>query len=93
MFIGTLEIKIHINFSHSLKEKRMVKRSIIQRVKNKFNVSIAEVEDMDKHQLLVLGVSSVSNSKNKASEIIQNVYNFIELNVEGEIIDSFIEIL
>ncbi|MFA6939808.1 MAG: DUF503 domain-containing protein [Clostridiaceae bacterium] len=93
MIIGTGKIKLHINYSHSLKEKRMVVRSIKSRVVNKFNVSIAEVEDNDIHQIIVLGVASVSNSKSVADSEIQNVFNFIEDNFDVEVLDSYIEII
>lgn len=93
MIIGTGQIKLHISYSHSLKEKRMVVRSIKSRVINKFNVSIAEVEDNDIHQIIVLGVASVSNSRDVSDSIIQNVFNFIEDNFDVEILDSYIEII
>lgn len=93
MIIGTGKIKLHINYSHSLKEKRMVVRSIKSRVINKFNVSIAEVEDNDIHQIIVLGIAAVSNSREIADSTIQNVFNFIEDNFDTEVLDSYIEII
>ncbi|MDV3427756.1 MAG: DUF503 domain-containing protein [Bacillota bacterium] len=92
MIIGTAKIKLHINYSHSLKEKRMVVRSIKSRVINKFNVSIAEVEDNDIHQIIVLGLAAVSNSKSMADSEMQSVLNFIEDNFNVEVLDSYIEI-
>lgn len=86
MIIGTGKIVLHANWVHSLKEKRMIVRSIIDRVKNKFNVSIAEVEDLDLHQSIVLGVACVSNSTRHASSSIQSVIDFIEQNAEADII-------
>lgn len=93
MIIGTGKIKLHINYSHSLKEKRMVVRSIKSRVTNKFNVSMAEVEDNDIHQIIVLGTACVSNSRSMAESEIQNVFNYIEDNFDIEVLDSYIEIL
>jgi len=93
MIIGTGEIKLHINYSHSLKEKRMVVRSIKSRVINKFNVSIAETQENDIHQIIVLGIAAVSNSRDMAGSVIQNVFNFIEDNFDVEVSDSYIEII
>lgn len=92
MIIGTGKIKLHINYSHSLKEKRMVVRSIRDKVKNKFNVSICEVEENDIHQIIVFGLATVSNNKEGANSAIQNVFDYIEDNFEVEVIDLFIEI-
>ena len=93
MIIGTGEIHLHANWVHSLKEKRMIVKSITQRVKNKFNVSVAEVDDMDVHQSIVIGVACVSNSREQCASVIQNVMNFIEGNTEAEVLDIEIEIL
>ncbi|MGI6731123.1 MAG: DUF503 domain-containing protein [Anaerovoracaceae bacterium] len=87
MIIGILKIRIHIPWSHSLKEKRSVVKSICGRVKNKFNVSIAEVEEHDLHQIIVLGISYVTNDGAQAHRIGENVLNFIQSNTEGDIID------
>lgn len=83
MIIGTAKIHLYANWVHSLKEKRMIVRSIISKTKNKFNVSIAEVEMQDIHQSIVIGISCVSNSTKQADSIIQNLVNYIEGNTEA----------
>jgi uncharacterized protein len=93
MIVGTGRIYLYANWVHSLKEKRMIVNSIIQRVKNKFNVSIAEVENLDMHQSIVIGIACVSNSTSHSNTCIQNVIEFIENNTEAVIEDSIIEIL
>lgn len=93
MIIGTLKVHIIVPWSHSLKDKRMVLRSIITKVRNKFNVSIAEVEDQDLHQSIVLGIACVTNETSHANSILQKVIDYIGNNTEAEIIDTFIEIL
>lgn len=93
MIIGTAEIVIRVSWANSLKEKRMVARSILAKIKNKFNVSAAEVESMDEHKKLTIGIACVTNSNKKADEIINEVVNFIYDNTEGEVIDVFTEIL
>jgi uncharacterized protein YlxP (DUF503 family) len=93
MIIGTGKIHLHANWVHSLKEKRMIVKSLIAKVKNKFNVSVAEIEDMDLHLSIVIGVACVSNSSEHCQSTIQNVMNYIEQNTEAEILDIQIEIL
>ncbi|MDU1322677.1 MAG: DUF503 domain-containing protein [Clostridium botulinum] len=83
MIIGTAKIYLYANWVHSLKEKRMIVKSIISKTKNKFNVSIAEVEMQDIHQSIVIGIACVSNSTKQADSIIQNVVNYIEGNTES----------
>lgn len=87
MIIGILKIKIYIPWAHSLKEKRMVVKSLCAKVGNKFNVSIAEVEEQDTHQTIVLGVACVAGSAALADSICDNVLNFIESNTEGDIVN------
>lgn len=87
MVIGIAKVKIYAPWVHSLKEKRMVVKSLCSRVKNKFNVSIAEVEDQDIHQSIVLGFACVSNDNAHADQVIDTVIAFIEGNTEGEIIN------
>ncbi|ABS40194.1 DUF503 domain-containing protein [Clostridium botulinum] len=83
MIIGTAKIHLYANWVHSLKEKRMIVKSVISKTKNKFNVSIAEVEMQDVHQSIVIGIACVSNSTKQADSIIQNVVNYIEGNTEA----------
>jgi len=86
MVTGIVKIKIYVPWVHSLKEKRMIVKSICSRVRNKFNVSIAEVEDQDIHQSIVLGFACVTSSNAHADQIINTVLKFMEGNMEGEII-------
>jgi uncharacterized protein YlxP (DUF503 family) len=87
MVVGTVRIKIYAPWVHSLKEKRMVVKSLCAKVKNKFNVSIAEVEDQDLHQSIVLGIACITSSSAHADKILDTVINFIEGNTVGDIIN------
>lgn len=87
MIIGTATIKIHMPWVHSLKEKRMVVKSICAKVRNRFNVSIAEIEEQDIHQIAVFGVAGIAGDKAQADSIIDHVMNFIESNTEGEVVN------
>ncbi len=76
--MGTLTVRLHIPECHSLKEKRMVVRSLTDRVRRTFNVAIAEVDDQDTWQAATLGVACVSADSRHADEISQKVLRFIE---------------
>ena len=92
MIIGIGTIYLRANWVHSLKEKRMIVKSITAKVRNKFNVSIAEVENQDIHQSIVLGIASVSNDSRYANSVIQNVLDYIESNTEAVVEDITMEI-
>lgn len=92
MIIGSIDISLYAPFVHSLKEKRMVIKSIISKVRNKFNVSIAEVDHQDVHQTIVIGIVCVTNSTPNANSILNEVLNYIEYNFETNITDYNIEI-
>ncbi|NLN48581.1 MAG: DUF503 domain-containing protein [Clostridiales bacterium] len=85
MIIGAGKVYLYADWVHSLKEKRMVVKSIIDRVKNKYNVSIAEIENLDMHKSIVIGFACVSNSVRQSNSCIQNVVDYIEQNTDAVI--------
>ncbi|MDF2890357.1 MAG: hypothetical protein K0R80_724 [Clostridia bacterium] len=93
MIIGTGKIYLYASWVHSLKEKRMVVKSVIDKVKHRFNVSIAEIENLDMHQSIVIGIACVSNSTKHANSSIQNVIEYIEQNTDAVLENIEIEIL
>jgi uncharacterized protein YlxP (DUF503 family) len=94
MHIGVCTIRLRIPENGSLKDKRRVLKSITTRVRNKFNVSIAEVSDNDTWQIATLGITCVSNDKRHANEIISKVADYIaEARVEAEVLDFNTEII
>ncbi|MDP4143526.1 MAG: DUF503 domain-containing protein [Bacillota bacterium] len=93
MIIGTGKIYLSANWVHSLKEKRMVVKSIIDKVKHRYNISIAEVDSQDYHQSIVIGIACVSNDTRHANSSIQNVLDFIEQNTDASVENIEIEIL
>lgn len=76
--MGVCRITLHLPGCHSLKEKRQVVKSLMARVRNRFEVAIAEVEEQDRWQTAVLGVTCVSNSSQHADEVLGHVQRFIE---------------
>lgn len=93
MIIGACTLKLIIYDSNSLKDKRQIIRSIIDRIKSKFNVSIAEIELNDSWQRAVIGFACVSNSTNHANQIVSNVIKYIDEDSRVEIMEENIEIL
>jgi hypothetical protein len=78
MIIGSCTITLHIPAARSLKQKRQVVKSLLTRVRNQFNVSIAEVDSQDAWQVAVLGVACVSVSRQYAHGQLESVVRFIE---------------
>lgn len=93
MVIGTCSIQLYFSESGSLKRKRHFLKRIKDRVRNKFNVSIAEVEDNDLWQRSTLGVSTVANDRRFINEILSKVIKQIEGENGVEVLDYQIEIL
>ncbi len=80
MFIGSVVFDIYIPHAGSLKEKRMVIRSLKEKLKNKFNVSVSEVGDVEKWQTAQVAVVTVTPDKNQTEKVVQNIINFVEIN-------------
>lgn len=87
MIIGSCTVYLTADWCNSLKEKRMVVKSIIEKAKHKFNISIAEVDRQDVHKSIVIGFVCVTNQVRHADEIIDNVLNYIERNTDAVIDD------
>jgi len=94
MNVGVCRIDLRLPENLSLKGKRQVLKSITTRVRNKFNVSVAEVDNHDRWQLATIGICCVSNDNRYTNEVLSKVVNFvISCRFEVEILDYEIEIL
>ena len=94
MHIGVCRLKTHLPESGSLKAKRQVARSLTTRLRNQFNVAVAEVDDNDLWQRLTLGVCCVSNDSAHANEMLSRVVNFVEeFRGDLELLDYETEII
>ncbi len=92
MFVGVGQVELYIPDSGSLKSKRFVLKSIKTKIRNKFNVSIAEIENNDKWQRSSLGLAVVSNDRKIVDSTLSQAFNFIENDFRVEVIDHSIEI-
>ena len=87
MRVLNLKITLRASWVHSLKEKRMVVKSIVQWLKNKFNVSVGEVDEQDIHQIIVIGISAVCGDQKQVDSTLENLIDFVEENTDAEIIN------
>ena len=94
MNVGICRIKLRLPENTSLKGKRQILKSITIRVANKFNVSVAEVDDNDLLQVAAIGVCCVSNDGRQANSVLSKVADFvIRGRFDVEVLDYEIEIL
>ncbi len=85
---------LHLPESGSLKDKRQISRSLSARIRNTFNVAVAEVEDQDLWQRLTLAVCCVSTDSSHANEMVSNIVQFVqESNRDLELLDYETEII
>lgn len=90
--IAVLKVKLYAPWVHSLKEKRMVVKSLLAKLRNQFQISAAEVEDQDIHQSIVIGMAAVVPHNAQADSLMDAVVNFIERNTEAEMVKEEREI-
>src|SRR5262245_42840731 len=88
MIVGVCRLTLMAPESHSLKEKRMVLRSIKDRTRQKFNVAIAEVGAQDSWQEAVLGFAVVANEKTFVQEMVAKIVNYIDSLAMAKIVDE-----
>ena len=92
MIIATITFKLHAPWVHSLKEKRMIVKSILAKLQNRFHVSAAEIDEQDTHQIIVIGVAAIVPHNAQADSLMESISRFVEDNCEAEIIDEEREI-
>ncbi len=93
MVIGAMRIEMFLHDNQSLKGKRKVVKSVIGKVKHRFNVSISEVGSNDKWQIIELGVATAGNDRRHVDSSLTNVLAFIDSLYLAEIVDSKMEII
>ncbi len=94
MNVGVCRVKLRFPENLTLKGKRQVLKSITTRIRSKFNVSVAEVDDNNLWQLATLGICCVSNNKRYTNEVLSRAVDFIvNGRFQVEILDYEIEIL
>jgi len=85
MRVVVLTLTLYAPWVHSLKEKRMEIKSLLQRLRNKFNVSACETAKQDTIQTLVVSIAGIAADSSQADSIVDNILAFIEGNTEAEV--------
>ena len=92
MKILAITFRLYAPWVHSLKEKRMIVKSLIAKLQNRFHVSAAEIDEQDTHQIIVIGVAAIVPHNALADSLMDEISLFVEENTEAEILDEAREI-
>ena len=87
MYVLSAKLNFSISDAVSLKDKRQVRRSLIEKTRQRFNVSIAEVDAQDVHRTLVIGIAVVSSEMAHAQNSLDEIIRFMENNPYAELIE------
>ena len=87
MFVGIVRIELHLPGSASLKDKRSVVRSLKQRIRQRVQAAVAEVDHQDLWQRAALGVAVVSGERRQVGEMLQSVRHLVEGTHGAELLD------
>ncbi len=93
VIVGLCTIELFIPDSRSLKDKRQVLLGLKDRLRDKFNVSVAEVDGQDLWQKAVLGLACVANEGRHVNQVLDQAQNLIRSNPAVEIVQSRVEML
>jgi hypothetical protein len=92
--VGVARVELHLAANHSLKGKRMVVKSVVQRVRNRFNVAIAEIDTQDAWQIATLAIVCVSDDARHCNEMLSKVVDFVESErLDAEVGEVALELL
>jgi uncharacterized protein YlxP (DUF503 family) len=92
MVVGTLQVRLLIRESRTLKDKRQVVRSIKDRLRNAFNVSVAEVDEEDHRQLAVLGMAMVGNEVKFVRNCLEKIVTILRSHPIAEFVNHEMEV-
>ncbi|MCX5675982.1 MAG: DUF503 domain-containing protein [Planctomycetota bacterium] len=93
MVVGILQMRILVRDAMSLKDKRRVVRSLRDRIRNDFNVSVSEVDALDLRQTAILGVALATNDRVFADQVLAKVVDAVRRAPGAELVDYEVEIL
>lgn len=92
MKIAVMSFRLYAPWVHSLKEKRMIVKSIVARLQNRFHVSAAEIEEQDTHQIIVIGVAAIVPNHAMADSMMDEIADFVEQSSDAELLGETREI-
>lgn len=89
--IGVLHLTLNIAQAQSLKDKRRIVKSFKDRTRNRFNVSVAEVDGLDRRQLSVLAISMVANDRQYAEGVLRKIADAAAMHRDMILLDQTLE--
>lgn len=93
MRVGLVELTLRLHGCRSLKEKRQVVRSLVDRLRHHFNTAVAEVDYQDEHERALIGIAVVSSDKALVERLLEEVIDYAENNTEAELVGIQTEVL
>jgi uncharacterized protein YlxP (DUF503 family) len=93
MHVGLLQVRMHIPEARSLKDKRRVVKSILERARQRSGVSAAEVDEQDIHRIAVLGFAYVSGSHHHAQEVVHKLLDVLRAHPAARLIEHELEVI
>lgn len=92
MKILVMTFRLYAPWVNSLKEKRMIVKSLTAKLQNKFHVSAAEIDEQDTHHIVVIGVAAIVPHNAMADSMMNEISAFVEIGTEAEILDEMREL-
>jgi uncharacterized protein YlxP (DUF503 family) len=89
--VALLQVRLHVPGASSLKEKRQVVKSILERARVRFQVAAAEVDEQDVHRIAVLGFAAVSGSASHAREVATKLLDALLVHPAARVIEHELE--
>ncbi|MGR3178677.1 MAG: DUF503 domain-containing protein [Candidatus Anammoxibacter sp.] len=93
MIVGVLSIRLVMRQSRSVKDKRRIIKNLADRIRNKFNVSVAETSMLDNKQSGMIGISMVGSNRRSVSRTLSNVVKFFDFYPNAKLIDYQLEFI
>ena len=88
MIIAAIIFRLHAPWVHSLKEKRMVVKSLVTQLQNRFHVSAAETDEQDTHQIIVIGAAAIVPHNAMADRLMDEISAFVETSTDAVILEE-----
>ena len=88
MIIAVMTFRLRASWVHSLKEKRMIVKSLVTKLQNRYHVSAAETDEQDTHQIIVIGVAAIVPHSAQADSLMDDISSFVESSTDAEILNE-----
>jgi len=92
MIVGTLKVRLLLREARSLKDKRQVINSIKDRLRNNFNVAVAEVAELDNRQVAVLGIATIGNETHHLKKVLGQIVEVLRTHPVAELIGQELDV-